>query len=155
MPAKCWPADKYASLAKTICNETDSLIVIFGTDADRRAASQILDAVNNQLRVIDLTGKTTLGQALSMISQCNVFVTNDSGLMHVSAALGVPTVAIFGSTDHVATGPYSDKASIVRTELDCSPCLETHCPKKHFRCMENIHVDDVAEVVRAHLEKVN
>ena len=75
--------------------------------------------------------------------------------MHVSAALHVPTVAIFGSTDHIATGPFSDNASIVRTELDCSPCLETHCPKKHFRCMEDITVDAVAQAIYDHLEKVN
>jgi heptosyltransferase-2 len=154
-PAKCWPADKYAHLAKKLCQDSDVIVVIFGTKADRVAAGQIQDAVNNQIKVVDLTGKTTLGQALGMISLCNVFVTNDSGLMHVSAALQVSTVAVFGSTDHIATGPYSDNASIVRTELDCSPCLETHCPKKHFRCMEDITVDDVAQAVYAHLEKAN
>lgn len=154
-PAKCWPAEKYSELAKKVCQETDALIVIFGTKADRVAAIQIQEAVNSQIKVIDLTGKTTLGQALAMISLCNVFVTNDSGLMHVSAALKVPTVAIFGSTDHIATGPYSDNSSIVRTELDCSPCLETHCPKKHFRCMEDIQVGDVATAVYSHLEKVS
>jgi heptosyltransferase-2 len=152
-PAKCWPAEKYAQLAERLYQETDGIVVVFGTNADRVAAGQIQEAVNSQIRVIDLTGKTTLGQALGMISLCSVFVTNDSGLMHVAAALRVPTVAIFGSTDHIATGPYSDNASIVRTELDCSPCLETHCPRKHFRCMEDIHVDDVARAVYGHLEK--
>ncbi len=154
-PAKCWPVDKYARLAKNLCKNSDVIVVVFGTKADSVAAGQIQDAVDNQVKVIDLTGKTTLGQALGMIKQCNVFVTNDSGLMHVSAALYVPTVAIFGSTDHIATGPYSDNASIVRTELDCSPCLETHCPKKHFRCMEDISVDDVAQAIYAYLEKVD
>ncbi len=150
-PAKCWPAEKYAALAETLCNEPDVVIVVFGTNADRVAAGRIQEAVNNQLKVIDLTGKTTLGQALAMISRCSVFVTNDSGLMHVSSALKVPTVAIFGSTDHIATGPFSDNASIIRTELDCSPCLETHCPKRHFRCMEDIGVEDVAQAVHAYL----
>lgn len=154
-PAKCWPADKYGELAKQLCDNPDAMIVVFGTKADRVAANQIQDAVNSQGRVIDLAGKTTLGQAMAMISLCNVFVTNDSGLMHVSAALKVPTVAIFGSTDHVATGPFSDKASSVRIELDCSPCLKTHCPKKHFRCMEDIQVDDVARAVHKHLREVN
>jgi heptosyltransferase-2 len=152
-PAKCWPADKYARLAGELCRDTDVIVLVFGTKADQVAAQQIQDAVNSQLRVIDLTGKTTLGQALAMINLCKVFVTNDSGLMHVSAALHVPTVAIFGSTDHIATGPFSDNASIVRTELECSPCLETHCPRKHFRCMEDITVDDVARAVHAHLQK--
>ena len=153
-PAKCWPVEKYAALAKKLCQAQDVIVVVFGTKADCAAAKQIQEAVNNQIKVVDLTGKTTLGQALGMISLCNVFVTNDSGLMHVSAALKVPTVAIFGSTDHIATGPYSENASIVRIELDCSPCLETHCPKKHFRCMEDIEVDDVVHAVYAHLKKV-
>lgn len=154
-PAKCWPVNKYAALVKKLCSEPDITVLVFGTDADRIAAETIKEAAADRGRVIDLTGKTTLGQALAMISMCNVFVTNDSGLMHVAAALQVPTVAIFGSTDHIATGPYSENASIVRIELDCSPCLKTHCPKKHFRCMEDISVEDVARAVYAHLEKVN
>ena len=152
-PAKCWPVEKYAALAKQLCTEPDTTVIVFGTKADQAAATRIKEVVNDQGRVIDLTGKTTLGQALSMISMCNVFITNDSGLMHVSAALKVPTVAIFGSTDHIATGPYSSNASIVRIELDCSPCLKTHCPKKHFRCMEDIQVDDVAHAVYEHLDE--
>lgn len=154
-PAKCWPAEKYASLTKQLCKNEDVIVTVFGTKDDRVAASLIQDAMDSQDRVIDLTGKTTLGQALAMINLCNVFVTNDSGLMHVSAALKIPTVAIFGSTDHIATGPYSDNASIVRTELDCSPCLKTHCPKRHFSCMEEIKVSDVAQAVHEHLEKVS
>lgn len=154
-PAKCWPAEKYAALAEKICQEQDTIVIVFGTRADRDAASQIQETVGSPMKVVDLTGKTTLGQALGMISLCNVFVTNDSGLMHVAASLNVHTVAIFGSTDHIATGPYSKNASIVRIELDCSPCLKTHCPKKHFRCMEDIKVDDVVQAVYAHLEKVN
>lgn len=152
-PAKCWPAEKYAALGKQLCLDPEVIVAVFGTRADHDAALIIQKEVNKNANVIDLTGRTSLGQALAMINVCNVFVTNDSGLMHVSAALKIPTVAIFGSTDHVATGPYSDNSSIVRTELDCSPCLETHCPRKHFRCMEDIHVEDVAEVVYTHLKK--
>ncbi|GAB4346918.1 MAG: lipopolysaccharide heptosyltransferase II [Desulfobulbaceae bacterium] len=152
-PAKRWPAEKFADLAARLCRETESLVLVFGTEADRGAADLISEQVNNRLRVVDLTGRTSLGQALAMISLCSVFVTNDSGLMHVAAALRVPTVAIFGSTDHVATGPFSDRASIVRVDLECSPCLETHCPKKHFRCMEEISVKAVADRVLERLEE--
>lgn len=151
-PAKRWPAEKYAGLARRLCSDADTLVLVFGTKEDRVAANTIQKAVNSQICVVDLTGKTTLGQAMAMIKLCNVFVTNDSGLMHVAAALNTPTVAIFGSTDHVATGPRGDNASIVRTELDCSPCLETHCPRKHFRCMEDIQVDDVEQAVLKHLQ---
>lgn len=155
-PAKCWPAAKYSALARKLCiDDPDVLIVVFGTRADQSAAREIIDTVDDQSRVIDLTGQTTLGQAMAMIHICNVFVTNDSGLMHVAAALQVPTVAIFGSTDHIATAPFSEKASIVRIDLNCSPCLKTHCPRKDFRCMEEIHVDDVAAAIDKHLQKVD
>lgn len=152
-PAKRWPAEKYGGLAKRVCREKNGVVVVFGTQDDQAAARQILSEVNDQTKVINLTGKTTLGQALAMISLCSVFVTNDSGLMHVAAALKIPTVAIFGSTDHVATGPYSKDATIVRTDLDCSPCLKTHCPKKHFRCMEDIREEDVEMAVNRYLAK--
>ncbi|RWX43918.1 Glycosyltransferase family 9 (heptosyltransferase), partial [Candidatus Electrothrix marina] len=84
-------------------------------------------------------------QALACIARCSVFVTNDSGLMHVAAALNTPLVAVFGSTDHIATGPYSEQATIVRRPVECSPCMKTHCPKGHFQCMEGITVEEVEQ----------
>lgn len=150
-PAKRWPAEKFAALAGELHRSFDSVLLLFGTAADRPAAEKITKACGDSSRVMDLTGRTTLAQAMGLISRCHAFVTNDSGLMHVAAALATPTVAIFGSTNPVTTGPYSDKTSIVRSELDCSPCLETHCPKKHFRCMEYIVVDDVLHAVQHHL----
>ncbi len=142
-PAKRWPVRKYGELGRQLAIATDGLILIFGTEEDREAAAEISEAADE--RVLDLTGKTSLALALACIDRCQVFVTNDSGLMHVAAALHTPLVAIFGSTDHIATGPYSDKATIIRKPLDCSPCMKTHCPKEHFQCMEQITVDEVAE----------
>lgn len=142
-PAKRWPVRKYAELGRLLATATDGPILIFGTEEDQEAAAEISAAVGDQ--VLDLTGKTSLALALACIDRCHVFVTNDSGLMHVAAALHTPLVAIFGSTDHIATGPYSDKATIVRNPLDCSPCMKTHCPKEHFQCMEKITVSEVAE----------
>ncbi len=142
-PAKRWPAEKYGRLAARLGAETGGLIVIFGTDADQQAAAQISAAAGDA--VLDLTGKTSLALALACIDRCDVFVTNDSGLMHVAAALNTPLVAIFGSTDHVATGPHSQQAAVIRKPLACSPCMKTHCPREHFQCMEQISVDEVAE----------
>jgi heptosyltransferase-2 len=150
-PAKRWPAEKFAALAGELHRSIDSVLILFGTDADRQAAEKIKGACGESSRVMDLTGRTTLAQAMGLIRRCHAFVTNDSGLMHVAAALATPTVAIFGSTNPLTTGPFSDKTSIIRSELDCSPCLETHCPKKHFQCMENIVVDDVLRAVQQHL----
>ncbi|MCI5224023.1 MAG: lipopolysaccharide heptosyltransferase II [Candidatus Electrothrix sp. AR4] len=140
-PAKCWPATKYAKLAGRLFDETGGLVVIFGTAADQEAAAKI-SASAGEL-VLDLTGKTTLALALACIARCHVFVTNDSGLMHVAAALNTPLVAVFGSTDHIATGPFSEQTTVVRQPIQCSPCMQTHCSKGHFQCMEAITVETV------------
>jgi len=150
-PAKRWPAAKYGSLAAKLAAATDGLILVFGTEADQQAAAEISAAAGG--RVLDLTGKTSLDLALACIDRCHVFVTNDSGLMHVAAALNTPLVAIFGSTDHIATGPYSEQATIIRNHLDCSPCMKTHCPKEHFQCMEQITVAEVAEAALNFLQE--
>jgi heptosyltransferase-2 len=151
-PAKCWPVAKYAELAGRLANNTGGLIVIFGTAADQEAAAEIRAAAGE--RVLDLTGKTTLAQALACIDRCSVFVTNDSGLMHVAAALNTPLVAVFGSTDHIATGPYSEQATVVRRPVECSPCMQTHCPKGHFQCMEGITVEEVEQAALQWLDSL-
>ena len=150
-PAKCWPARKYGQLAKYLIEKTGALVLVFGTEADKKAAAEISVAAGGN--VLDLTGDTTLAEALALIDRCHVFVTNDSGLMHVAAALGTPLVAIFGSTDHIATGPYSEQAIVIRKPLACSPCMKTHCPEKHFKCMENISMNEVAEASLSFLGK--
>jgi len=146
-PAKRWPAAKFAGLADILCREPEILVLVFGTEADHEAADYIRSGAAGEGRVVDLTGRTTLAQAMALIDRCSVFVTNDSGLMHVSAALHTSTVAVFGSTNPVTTGPYSDNAIVIRKELNCSPCMKTHCPKQHFQCMEKIEVRDVLGAV--------
>ncbi|GBE12089.1 ADP-heptose--LPS heptosyltransferase 2 [bacterium BMS3Bbin14] len=150
-PAKRWPSNKFAALAAELCRKTEALVLIFGTEADCAVAERIGIEAAAGARIVNLAGRTSLSQAMALIGRCTVFVTNDSGLMHVSAALHTRTVAIFGSTDPVATGPASDHAIVVRTEIACSPCLKTHCPKQHFQCMEKIKVEDVLTAVYEHL----
>lgn len=150
-PAKRWPAEKFGQLAALIANhhgERGCLILVFGTTADTEAARSIKEfSIRTPHHVVDMTAKTTLQQVMALIHCCNVFVTNDSGLMHVAAALETPTVAIFGSTDHIATGPFSQKAVVIRKEMECSPCLQSQCPLKHLRCLEEISSQEVyAEV---------
>jgi len=148
-PAKRWPVEKFAQLAAIISNhygETGCAIMVFGTDADTEAAQAIKEfSVRTPYHVQDMTGKTDLQQAMALIKCCDAFVTNDSGLMHVAAGLNVPSIAIFGSTDHIATGPYFQKAEIIRREMECSPCMQTHCPKGHLKCLETITSMDVYE----------
>jgi heptosyltransferase-2 len=152
-PAKRWPAERYGRLAAALLANGDNRVCIFGTDDDRGAAQTITELSGQSERVLDFTGKTSLGLAMALIERCHCFVTNDSGLMHVAAALQVPLVAVFGSTNHITTAPFSERAVIVRQELDCSPCLKTHCPEGHFRCMEEISVDAVLQAVLHQLDQ--
>jgi hypothetical protein len=93
--------------------------------------------------VRNLAGATTLREFIELASVCRVFLTNDSGAMHVASALGVPTVAVFGATDDVTTGPAGPLAHVVREHAECSPCLLRDCPIDH-RCMTRVSVDRVA-----------
>ncbi|MBU0961210.1 MAG: lipopolysaccharide heptosyltransferase II [Proteobacteria bacterium] len=150
-PAKRWPTEKFGQLAALIAHhygESGCVIMIFGTEADTEAAREIRQfAVRTPHHVFDMTGKTSLKQAMALIKSCDVFVSNDSGLMHVAAGLGTPTIAIFGSTNHITTGPYSKNSIILRREMTCSPCLQTHCPQGHLNCLESIKATDVYEEV--------
>lgn len=147
-PAKRWPAEKFADLADRLAQKTHAVFLLFGSTADKETAATIKNlATMAAPQIIDLTGITTLIEAMALIGECDVFVTNDSGLMHVAAALHTPLVAIFGSTDHIATGPFSDNAEVIRRPLPCSPCKKSQCPEKHFRCMRLIDSKEVCSAV--------
>lgn len=149
-PAKRWPAAKFAGLAADIADKLNGHILVFGTEADREAATVIGEAA--PARVTDLTGRTSLEEAMALIGRCQVFVTNDSGLMHVSAALQTPTAAIFGSTNHITTGPFSENSIVVRKDISCSPCLKTHCDTD-FKCMHELGREEVLAAVESLLMK--
>ena len=153
-PAKRWPEEKFAELAEMLCRRTKARILLFGSAADKETAVRIIGRAGAAAsRMIDFTGATTLIEAMALIGECDVFVTNDSGLMHVAASLRTPLVAIFGSTDHIATGPFSDNAVVIRKPLPCSPCKKTHCQEKHFRCMKLIDSNEVGAAVLRLLEE--
>jgi len=146
-PAKRWPAAKFGALAERLVMEyggSGCRILVFGTDADRETAEAIRNFSGRTARhVVSLAGRTTLAEAMALIARCRVFVSNDSGLMHVGAALQTSTVAIFGSTNPVTTGPYSKNSVVIRKEMPCSPCLKTHCRSADFKCMQDITGDEV------------
>jgi heptosyltransferase-2 len=142
-PAKRWPAARYAELAVLLSKRYDAHILLFGSTADQPTTAEIIRLAGKKARLIDLAGKTRLIGAMALIGECDAFVTNDSGLMHIAAALHTPQVALFGSTDHIATGPYSASAVVVRKELPCSPCKKKKCPLKHFQCMKMISSEEV------------
>ena len=144
-PAKQWFPERFAALADRFSRGWGARLLIFGSQGDRGTASQLIQNAHSE--AADFTGQTTLGQAIGLMARCRLFVTNDSGLMHVAAALGVPVVAIFGSTDPARTAPLGKNCRVVRKPLPCAPCLKTHCPEKR-ECMEKITVDEVYEAAR-------
>jgi len=143
--AKEWFPERFGELGRRIWGELGGRLLILGSAGDRPAALPILRMVGP--KAADLTGKTTLGQAMAIIARCRVLVTNDSGLMHVAAALGVPLVAIFGSTDPSRTGPRGANSRVIYKRLSCAPCLKTQCPRNR-ECMEAITVEEVFEEVK-------
>ena len=140
--AKRWFPDRYARLARMMAETTQTKVLIFGGPADRELGEQI----NSMSRgcCINIAGKTSLGQAFALIEACSLFITNDSGLMHAAAALGINQVAIIGSTNHLATSPANPNSSVIRVPVSCSPCMKPECPIDH-RCMSRITVDAVFE----------
>jgi heptosyltransferase-2 len=141
-PAKQWFPERYGALADRVVRNLGASVLIFGNEGDKKVAWQVCQ--NARAPLIDLTGKTTLGQAMALISRCRLFVTNDSGLMHVAAALGIPVVAIFGSTDPERTAPLGKMCRVVRKPVPCAPCLKPVCPEDR-RCMSLISADEVYE----------
>ncbi len=144
--AKRWPEDRFAVIGDWAAKRWDARVVIFGSFSEREIAANVSNLMHTN--PANLCGQTTLGQAMALIKRCNLFVTNDSGLMHIAAAFNIPIVAIFGPTDHVVTSPVSRDARVVRHSVGCSPCLKEVCPFDH-KCMLSIEPEEVwAELER-------
>lgn len=141
--AKRWLPKRYAALCNKLQKACNAQIVIFGGPGEETLGNQISAWIEKPC--INLCGMTTLREAMALIERCQLFITNDSGLMHVAAALDIPQIAIFGPTDHIATGPSNPNSHIVKWPAACSPCLKPECPTDH-RCMRKITVDTVFAV---------
>jgi len=140
--AKRWPAHHYAQLGRRFIDDTGAGILIFGAAAEQALGDQI--AADIGPGCTNLCGRTTLRQAMALIQACDLFITNDSGLMHVAAAFDIPQVALIGPTDPVATGPSNSTSMMLRDPDACRlmPCMKPHCPTDH-RCMTALTVDRV------------
>ncbi len=138
--AKCWPPDRFAQFANRFQSEHDADVILFGTPGEVVVSNAIVAGMNR--KPIDLDGKTAVGDLPSLLSQCHVFLGNDSGAMHVAAAVGLPVVAVFGPTDPEGTSPVTTRYSIVQQKPYCSPCFLKRCPTDH-RCMKNVTPDMV------------
>lgn len=147
-PAKRWPVEQYADLADRLIGALGADVLIFGSAAEKPLAEAIAREMEHTPTIV--AGQTTLRQLMALLAQCRLIVTNDSGPMHLAAAVGVPVVAIFGSTDERATGPLGPHARVVKQAVACSPCGLRECPID-FRCMMGVSVESVH---RAALEAV-
>lgn len=141
--AKCWPAEKFAKLAEKF-KSIGKAILILGNKKEKSIARKIIQSVSDASHIIDLTGLTSLAGAMAIVSEASIVVTNDSGLMHVIAALGCPQIAIFGPTDPKHTCPYGNTTEIIYHPVPCAPCKHRICPKDHA-CMEAVKVEEVYE----------
>lgn len=144
-PAKRWPEEHYAAIANAKLNENWE-VWLFGSSNDSTVAQRIMELT--QFRCVNLTGKTTLEEAVDLLSLASMVVSNDSGLMHIAAALNKPLVAIYGPTSAGFTPPLHAHAKILSLELECQPCFQRTCPLQHQRCMRDLMPDSVLGAMR-------
>jgi heptosyltransferase-2 len=134
-PSKRWPEEYYAEVAKQKLAEGWD-IWLFGSPKDRAITDRVQELTNHQCE--NLAGRLELAESIQLLSLTSGLITNDSGLMHVAAALNKPLIAIYGSTSPAFTPPLSDKSQVLKLNLDCQPCFERECPLKHHRCMRDL-----------------
>ena len=140
-PAKEWPARSYSALIDRLAADFDTECVLVGSPGESARCRAVADAARAAPLVA--AGETSVGELIALLSLCDGFVGNDSGSMHVAAALGVPTVGIFGSTRAWRTGPMGSLARVVQHPLECSPCMSRTCRFGHYDCLRSVTVDDV------------
>lgn len=143
--AKRWLPHRFAEAAAAIAKERGASIAIFGSKQEAAICNAVRDAIEERgASAVNFAGATTLAEFIELAAACDLYLTNDSGPMHIASALGVPTVAIFGATDDEATGPTGEHTCVVRQPVDCSPCLLRECPIDH-RCMKAVSAERVVE----------
>ncbi len=144
-PAKCWPFSSYEALAERIQRRRGVRVILLGAARDALGVAPGRGKITEG-PFINLLGQTTLGEALALVEHCQAVVSNDSGLMHVAAALNRPLVALFGSTSPERTGPWGGTSRVIRKPCPCSPCVRKECREDRF-CLEAISVDEVWEAL--------
>jgi len=138
-------------VANRLQSESDADVILFGTAAE----ASVSRAISAEMRrpPIDLTGKTAIADLPALLSQCHLFIGNDSGAMHVASAVGLPIVAVFGPTDPFGTAPVTPRCSIVQQKPYCSPCFLRRCPTDH-RCMTAVTADMVEAAAKLWLSSI-
>jgi heptosyltransferase II len=145
-PAKRWLPDCFAEVAASVSNRSDAKWILFGTKHDATVGETIAGKLGD--KCVNRIGQTALDELISELRNCRALLTNDTGTMHLAALLGVPVVAIFGSTEPALTGPLGDGHIVVRHHVECSPCFLRECPID-FRCMKEVTMQDVGNAIMA------
>jgi len=143
-PAKRWPEEHYAAVAKKAL-ENGWQVYLFGSAKDEPVTAKINELAGGSCR--DFAGKTNLTEALDLMSLCDVVISNDSGLMHVAAALNIKTIALYGSSDPNFTPPLHPDADVITLGLECSPCFKRECPLGHLDCLTKISPERVLSLM--------
>lgn len=143
-PAKQWPTEHFAELAKLLINQQPNrLVLILGSKKEAGLGEQIKNLSGYAEHIVNWCGETSLDEAMASISIADAVISNDSGLMHIAAALGRPQVAIYGSSDPRHTPPLSENAKVHWLHLECSPCFKRTCPLGHTKCLVDISPEDI------------
>lgn len=142
-PAKEWPEHRYVALIERLDRNWGARCVLVGAPGERERCERVASATAAVPMVA--AGETTVGDLVALLSLCDGFAGNDSGAMHVAAAVGIPTVGVFGSTDPERTGPRGPRVAVLRRPLACSPCLERTCRFGHYDCLNAIPVEAVED----------
>jgi heptosyltransferase-2 len=146
--AKRWLPERFGESAARLCSTPGGSVLVFGSAAEQALCEEVAGGLRRaRVAVRNLAGETSLSEFIELAAACRLFLTNDSGAMHVAAALGVPTVAVFGATDDTTTGPNGTYARVVRAHAECSPCLLRECPIDH-RCMTRVTAEGVTAAAR-------
>jgi lipopolysaccharide heptosyltransferase II len=148
-PAKRWLPERFAEVAVAISAQRPVQWILFGTSGDAEIGATIQALVG--ANCINRIGKTTMNELIAELSECALLLTNDTGTMHLATILGVPVVAVFGSTEPYLTGPLGTARHVIRHQVECSPCFLRECPID-FRCMKAVTVDEVVESVSSLLK---
>ena len=144
---KRWSSQKYVDLIKTLLRDYPAKIFLIGGKDEYELSNKILEAVNDN-RVINLTGKLTLAELAYLLKRSQLFIGNDSGPMHIASACGTKVIGLYGPTDPERFGPYGGNCIALRMEDKCPPCAKDECKFKNYRCVDQISVDDVINVIK-------
>lgn len=145
-PAKRWPTEHFASLADLL-QTAGYQVWIMGSAKDADISAKIMEEAKLKANLHDLCGKTNLVDVIDLLAAAKVVVSNDSGLMHVACAVNVPVIAIYGSSSPGFTPPLSDKAQIIKFDLECSPCFERTCKFNHYDCLQKIIPEQIFNAI--------